>query len=101
MEEVVLHAPPMAARARRIVIGYDGSDASWRALDAAADLVGYGATLAVVSVHSNGANDLRAAVDQAHEHLLQRHVTALFAEPPGEPAEAIATAAETLAADLI
>jgi nucleotide-binding universal stress UspA family protein len=91
----------MAARARRIAVAYDGSDASWRALDAAADLVGYGATLAVVSVHRNGARDMRAAVDRAHEHLLQRHVSALFAEPPGEPAEAIVAAADTLHADLI
>ena len=44
----------MAARARKIMVGYDGSDASTRALDVAADLVGYGSTLAVVTVQ-NGA----------------------------------------------
>jgi nucleotide-binding universal stress UspA family protein len=97
----VPHHPHMGVHARRIVVGYDGSDASWRALDAAADLVGYGATLAVVSGHPTGAADMRAAIEQAREHLLRRHVSALFAEPSGEPAEAIATAAEKLEADLI
>jgi nucleotide-binding universal stress UspA family protein len=91
----------MAARARRIVVGYDGSDASRRALDSAADLVGYASTLTVVSIHRNGAGDTSGVVEQARERLLRRHVSALFAQPPGEPAEAIATAAETLDADLI
>jgi nucleotide-binding universal stress UspA family protein len=38
------------ARSRRIMVGYDGSAAGRRALAAAADLVGYGSTLAVVTV---------------------------------------------------
>jgi len=42
--------PCMAAQPRRIVVGFDGSDAAWRALDVAAGLTGYGSTLAVVSV---------------------------------------------------
>lgn len=91
----------MAARARRIVVGYSGSDASRRALDAAADLVGYGSTLAVVSVQAADAPDARQAVDQAREHLLRRQVTALYLERRGEPAEAIACAARTLDADVI
>lgn len=91
----------MTARARRIVVGFDGSDASRRALDAAADLIEYGAALAVVGVRSNGGSDTRDALEQARERLLGRHVSALLAEPTGEPAEAIATAAEALAADLI
>ena len=99
-EEGVPHDRFMAARARRIVVGYDGSDVSRRALDAAADLVGYGATLAVVGLGSNG-HDAKAAVEHAREHLLRRHVSALFAEPPGDPEEAITTAAATLEADLI
>jgi nucleotide-binding universal stress UspA family protein len=91
----------MAARARRIVVGYDGSDVSRRALDAAADLVGYGATLTVVGVRANGTFDTTAAVDRAREHLLHRHISALYTEPPGEPTEAIANAAATLQADLV
>ena len=42
----------MTARPRRIMVAYDGSDAAGRALDAAADLAGYGSTLAVVTVHA-------------------------------------------------
>ncbi len=96
-----MHDRRMTSRARRIVVGYDGSDVSQRALDAAADLVGYGATLAVVGIRSNGTADTKAAVEQAREYLLHRHVRALLAEPPGEPPEAIAIAAEMLDADLI
>ena len=43
----------MAARPRRIMVGYDGSEAATRALDVAADLVGYGSTLAVVTVRTS------------------------------------------------
>lgn len=35
----------MAARARSILVGYDGSEAARRALAAAADLSGYGSSL--------------------------------------------------------
>ena len=41
------------ARAKSIIVGYDGSDAGHRALDVAADLVGYGSTLAVVGIPSD------------------------------------------------
>jgi nucleotide-binding universal stress UspA family protein len=44
---------------------------------------------------------MREAVGWARERLLQRHIRALFAESPGEPAEAIASTAERLAADLV
>ena len=43
----------MAPRPRRIMVGYDGSDAATRALDVAADLVGYGSTLEVVAVRAS------------------------------------------------
>ena len=91
----------MAPRARTIVVGYDGSDASARALDAAADLVGYGSTLTVVSVCPSDGTDLRTSARQAREHLVRRHVPARYLELPGEPAEAIASAARTLDAKLI
>ena len=44
----------MAGSPRRIVTGYDGSEGSLRALDAAAELVGYGSTLVVVSTSTRG-----------------------------------------------
>jgi nucleotide-binding universal stress UspA family protein len=93
--------PAMAARARTIVVAYDGSDASGRALDAAAELVGYGSTLTVVSVCQPGGTDVRTSAVQAREHLLRRHVSARYLERLGEPAEAITSAARTLDANLI
>jgi nucleotide-binding universal stress UspA family protein len=91
----------MAAHTRRIVVGYDGSDGARRALDAAADLVGYGSTLAVVTVQETPAAVAHETIDEARMRLLARHVPALYFEPAGEPAEAIAGTARRLDADLI
>ncbi len=89
----------MAARPRRIVVGYDGSAAAGRALDAAADLVGYGSTLAVVTVR-NG--ELGGAVaEQARTLLQRRHVEARYHEPSGEAADQLVEAARELEADLV
>jgi nucleotide-binding universal stress UspA family protein len=90
----------MAARPRRIIVGYDGSEAATRALDAAADLVGYGSTLAVVSVRRAGAPE-RVTVELAREHLLRRNVTARYLEPSGEAAAEIVKAAKVVGADLV
>lgn len=81
------------------MVGYDGSDASGRALDAAADLIGYGSTLAVVTVHTGELDGLTTAT--AREQLLRRHVEARYHEPGGEPAEALLEKAKELEADLI
>jgi nucleotide-binding universal stress UspA family protein len=81
------------------MVGYDGSDASGRALDAAADLVGYGSTLDLVTVHV-GEPD-RSTTAAARERLLRRHVEARYYETAGEPAEALLKRAEELDADLI
>jgi nucleotide-binding universal stress UspA family protein len=102
----------VAARARNILVGYDGSEASRRALEVAADLAGYGSMLAVVSVvreHDDDAvNGVRSAeprgasaLDEAREHLLRRHVSARYLEPFGEPAEKLIEAAQELDTDLI
>jgi nucleotide-binding universal stress UspA family protein len=91
----------MAARARRIVVGFDGSDAAWRALDVAAQLTGYGSTLAVVSVAREGNGSARALLDAAHEHLLQRQVTATYVDKVGGAAEELVSAARELEADLV
>jgi nucleotide-binding universal stress UspA family protein len=89
----------MSARPRRIVVGYDGSEASRRALDAAADLVGYGSTLSVVTVR-NGEVD-REISRNAREHLQLRHVEARYHEPAGEAAEQLVEAATAVGADLL
>lgn len=91
----------MAANAKKVLVAYDGSKSAQRALDVAADLIGYGSTLAVVSVHSNGSTQGTTIVNRAREHLLGRQITALFLEPSGEPAEKIVEAAEALEADLV
>ena len=89
----------MAAQTRKIVVGYDGSEAAGRALDAAADLVGYGSTLAVVTV-SAGPPD-PSARDAARERLLRRQVDAHYHDLAGEPAEELVRKAEELDADLL
>ena len=89
----------MSTRARTIVVGYDGSDSSRRALDAAADLVGYGSTLSVVTVRNGELG--RDIPRSAREHLQQRHVEARYHEPTGEAAEQLVEVAESLGADLV
>jgi len=81
----------MTTRARSIVLAYDGSESSRRALDAAADLVGYGSTLTVVGL---GAPPV--LVD-AREQLLRRNVPARYLGPTDRLGEA----ARDHAADLV
>jgi nucleotide-binding universal stress UspA family protein len=81
------------------MVGYDGSDAAERALDAAADLAGYGSTLAVVTVHTDEPNGSTMAL--AREQLLGRHIGARFLETVGEPADELLEKAQELEADLI
>lgn len=89
----------MAGRARNILVGYDGSAAAGRALDAAADLVGYGSTLAVVTVQDGQLG--RSVSAGARAQLQGRHVEARYHEPSGEPAEQLVEAARALGADLM
>jgi nucleotide-binding universal stress UspA family protein len=81
------------------MVGYDGSDAAGRALDAAADLIGYGSTLAVVTVHTSEPDGSTTAT--AREQLLRRHVEARYHETGGEPADALLDKARELEAELI
>jgi nucleotide-binding universal stress UspA family protein len=89
----------MSARPRRIVVGYDGSEASRRALDAAADLAGYGSTLAVVSVQTPEVRE--SASREARNRLHERHLEAQYLEPAGDPSERLVEAAVELGADLL
>jgi len=89
----------MAVRPRRILVGYDGTPVAGRALDAAADLVGYGSTLAVVTVQTGELR--RSVVAEARGHLRGRHVEARYHEPRGEPAEQLVEAARELDVDLV
>jgi nucleotide-binding universal stress UspA family protein len=88
----------MAAQPRRIVIGYDGSPAARSALDAAADLTGYGSTLTVVNVATEEGD---AALAEARNRLLQQHVEARYVQAVGDPADELVAAARRFEADLV
>jgi nucleotide-binding universal stress UspA family protein len=90
----------MAGNPRTILVGFDGSEASQRALDAAADLAGYGSRIAVVHVRKAGA-PAGDAVELARKHLLRRQLTARYLEPCGQPASEIVQAARAVEANLI
>lgn len=91
--------PGMAARPRQILVGFDGSESSRRALDTAADLVGYGSNLAVVHVRREGATS--SAIDLARDVLLRRQLTARYLERCGQPESEIVAVAQAIGADLI
>ena len=81
------------------MVGYDGSDSAARALDVAADLAGYGSTLAVVTVRTDDSDDSVAA--DARKQLQQRLVQAGYHEISGEPAKQLLQKARELGADLL
>ena len=81
------------------MIGYDGSASAIRALDAAAELAGYGSTLAVVTVET-GHTD-RSATAEARERLQRRHVEARYHERRGDAAESLVETANELEADVL
>jgi len=89
----------MTARPRKIVVGYDGSEASRRALDVAAALTGYGSMLSVVTVHTPDVNG--GASRDARTRLHERRLEARYHEPVGEPAEQLVAAAAKVGADLV
>jgi nucleotide-binding universal stress UspA family protein len=91
----------MAARPKRVLVGYDGSESAQRALDAAAGLIGYGSTLAVASVVQPGSESGQAPLDDAREYLLERHMSASYVLRHGDAADQLVNAAQTLHADLI
>jgi nucleotide-binding universal stress UspA family protein len=100
---------------QKIVVGYDGSDQSKRALDRAAALGRSGASVTVVTgvavgLHgprSMGALDEeelaehRRLVDAARDHLKGQGIDAQAVEGEGDPADVILEAAKDLGADLV
>ena len=91
----------MSAQPRTIVVAYDGSEPAVRALDAAAQLVGYGSTLTVVTIAPGANGAVRNTLGDARERLLGKQVTARYIARSGEPAVEIVEAARELEADLI
>jgi nucleotide-binding universal stress UspA family protein len=100
-----------------IVVGYDETEPSMRALDRAAEIAkAFGARLIVTSVapvmvapgHSTGAIDPTetpgehvAELAHAREHLVGKGVETEFQPAIGEPAETIVQLAEERKADMI
>jgi nucleotide-binding universal stress UspA family protein len=91
----------MVPRPQRIVVGYDGSEASRRALDRAASLAGYGTTLTVVSVASHGPDTDGDPLDDARRHFLAKLVDATYVRAVGDPAEELVSTAQSLDADVV
>ena len=88
----------MAARARNILVGYDGTESGRRALAAAADLTGYASTLSVAAVGPrNDADESAALLSDAREQLMRRNVPARYIQPEGQLVET----ARTLGVDLL
>jgi nucleotide-binding universal stress UspA family protein len=81
------------------MVGYDGSESSARALEVAADLVGYGSTLDVVTIRATELDEVIPA--DARDLLGQRLVEAGYHEATGEPAKQLVKKAHELRADLL
>jgi nucleotide-binding universal stress UspA family protein len=92
----------MAAVAHRIMVGFDGSESAWRALDRAIELAGYASVVTVVAVsrpEENGRGPRLLA--EAREHLAARLVPVHALNPVGDPAEELVRAAASLRADVL
>jgi nucleotide-binding universal stress UspA family protein len=90
----------MAAQPRRILVGFDGSDAAWRALDTAIHLTGYGSTLTVVTVAPEGESP-GGELSEVRQRVHARGLTATYVQRAGDPVEELLDAARELEAELI
>jgi nucleotide-binding universal stress UspA family protein len=95
------HHVDVSTRPRSILVGYDGSDAGRRALEAAAGLVGYGSMLAVATVRDPGDHTANVVLSEARETLLHRQLHATYLPRAGEPVDELLEAARELEADLV
>lgn len=93
----------MAAAARNILVGYDGTDSGRRALAAAADLAGYASTVSVAAIASgNGATvEPSVLLGEARDELVRRHVLGRYLDSNGDPADVLVETARELGADLV
>jgi nucleotide-binding universal stress UspA family protein len=89
---------PDVGHAKSILVAYDGSEAGRRALDAAADLIGYGSTLVVVGLHATSSGDPLA---DAASHLSGRHVLARYVDGDNNLVETMLDTAVAIGADVI
>jgi nucleotide-binding universal stress UspA family protein len=91
----------MAARPKRVLVGYDGSSSGRRALEAAAGLVGYGSTLAVVSVGARSRDDAEEWLEDARRRLQGRQLPVTYLPRRGDAANELLDAVETVGASLL
>jgi nucleotide-binding universal stress UspA family protein len=91
----------MAAQPKRIVVGFDGTEGARRALNAAAQLMGYGSTMTVVRVRREGAHDEPDPLEAARDLLIERLVSARYEGRVGDAADEIVAVARDLEADVI
>ena len=92
----------MSGRARSILVGFDGSEVAMRALDAAADLSGYGSRLTVVHVVPEGGGEHENGVlDRARERLVRRQIQARYLEQSGDAGRTLLETAESIGADVV
>ena len=93
----------MAARAKHILVGYDGTDSGRRALAAAVELAGYASTVSVAAVASGNGDAAEASVllGEARGELVRQHVVGRYYDSSGDPAEALVEKARELRADLV
>jgi nucleotide-binding universal stress UspA family protein len=88
--------------AKRIMVGFDGSQSARRALDRAADYAGYGSSITVVTVSEPGPNgDGRRILADAKEQLAARLIATYALNPVGDPAEELLKLASTSGADML
>jgi nucleotide-binding universal stress UspA family protein len=91
----------MAARPKKVLVCYSGSESGRRALDAAVEQMGYGSLLAVASVVHGEEHTANLVLSEARERLLERHLTATYLPLLGDPADELVGTAAALDADLV
>ena len=92
----------MVVRPKRIVVGFDDTEGARRALDAAAQLMGYGSTMTVVSVAREGLRGEAAdPLETARDVLIEQLITARYEERRGDAADEIVGVARDIDADVI
>ena len=84
-----------------MLLCYDGSEPSRRALDEAAELMGYGSQLAVANVARKGQPSANVVLSEARERLLQRLLTASYLPLHGDPVDELVETAQALDVDLV
>lgn len=99
------HDVLMAGKARRIVVGFDGTDGALRALAAATQFTGYGSTITIVGVGVGVGfgrdEDGEETLGEARRRLMDQLVAANYIWRSGDPADELVLAARELDADLI